>query len=336
MLNEYYLLTREPSALPRFTCRVPLEGSRQLFLVDGKIQETGKPFEFALPDGQTMDDLLQVIGIRTDASGNDIAFRNGFRFGSGSSGRILLCSHTFAPSPFHTEETTEIRLEENARAEITVMQNEHDRASHRTAFRIAQAAGSRLKLVFISLHGGLIANDIEVSLDGTGADCDLSGLYLADGRQEVTNRIRLTHRVPDCTSSQLFKGILNEEASGTFNGIIHVVPGAQHTDAFQANHNLLLSDTARIRTEPQLEIYADDVKCSHGATIGRLQPDELFYLRSRGIPEKEAGLLQQLAFAHAVLEKIPNETLRERMMVLVESRLRGNLSDCEGCTRNCC
>jgi Fe-S cluster assembly protein SufD len=116
---------------------------------------------------------------------------------------------------------------------------------------------------------------------------------------------------------------LDDEAVGHFSGKITVVPDAQRTDAFQANHNLLLSQQARIHTDPQLEIYADDVKCSHGATVGRLQPEELFYLRSRGIPKKEAELLQQLAFAYAVLEKIPNEILRERMMEMVEKRLRG-------------
>ena len=148
--------------------------------------------------------------------------------------------------------------------------------------------------------------------------------------------ILLTHQVPHCHSNQVFKGILDNNGVAHFDGLIKVVPDAQKTEAYQANHNLLVSPTARAYTRPQLEIYADDVKCSHGATIGRLNPDELFYMRTRGIPVAEARLLQQVAFTNEVVEKISSPELRERMQVLVEKRLRGEFSRCQNCSKNCC
>ena len=136
--------------------------------------------------------------------------------------------------------------------------------------------------------------------------------------------------------NQMFKGILDDEGVTKFYGGIVVAQDAQHTEAFQANHNLLISDTAKAYSKPQLEIYADDVKCSHGATVGRLNEDELFYMRSRGIPVEEAKLLQQKAFAFEVLQHITSEELRARMDSLVEKRLRGEFSKCRNCSKNCC
>ena len=228
-----------------------------------------------------------------------------------------------------------ITLEAGASADIVIMQNEHNRATHNTRFDIHIGEGASLRAVILTIHGGVIDNDITVSLDAPHASCDISGLYLVDGTQKVTNTLRVLHRVPDCHSRELFKGILDDSASAYFSGLIHVFPDAQKTEAYQECHNLLLSRDARAFAQPQLEIYADDVKCSHGATNGRLNEDELFYMRSRGIPLKEARVLQQLAFAYAVLDKISPE-LKERMASLTERRLRGEFTDCKSCCRNCC
>jgi len=189
-------------------------------------------------------------------------------------------------------------------------------------WEIVLPEGASLRMVFLSLNGALLRNRLRVSLQGRHAACELSGLCLADGSQEMDYDIVLTHEVPQCQSTQLFKNIVGGQAVTHFNGLIKVVPDAQQTEAYQANHNLLTSETAKAYTRPQLEIYADDVKCSHGATIGRLNPDELFYMRSRGIPQAEARLLQQLAFCNEVLEKIPSAGLREQMQQRVEERLR--------------
>ena len=217
-----------------------------------------------------------------------------------------------------------IRLDRDAEAEFLVLQDDSSGAEE-TAYDIALAAGSSLELVFLTLGDGKTVNRIRVSLDGERAACALAGLCLAGGRQQTSFDIVLTHRVPGCRSDQLFKSILGGESVFRFDGLIKVVPDAQKTEAYQANHNLLVSDAAKAFTRPQLEIYADDVKCSHGATVGRLNPDELFYMRTRGITLAEAQLLQQMAFSGEVLEKISSVEARERMRELVENRLRNGL-----------
>ena len=146
----------------------------------------------------------------------------------------------------------------------------------------------------------------------------------------------MDHAYPNCKSNQLFKGVLDDYATGAFNGRVLVRKDAQKTEAFQANNNILLTDDADINTKPQLEIYADDVKCSHGATVGQLDEDALFYLRARGIEKKEAKLLLMYAFAHDVLKNIHVPALQERIQDLVDKRLRGELSRCNSCQMNCC
>jgi len=216
-----------------------------------------------------------------------------------------------------------IAQETNASAEYLVLQDGTGASAREceTEYVISLAEGASLKMVFLSLGGPLLRNKLRVSLEGRDAMCDLAGICLADDRQEMAYDILLTHQVPQCHSTQLFKNIVGGSAVTRFNGLIKVVPDAQKTEAYQANHNLLASDTAKAYTRPQLEIYADDVKCSHGATIGRLNPEELFYMRSRGIPQAEARLLQQMAFCQEVLEKISSADLREKMLAIVEEKL---------------
>lgn len=330
--NYIYL----PNVKKSFRCRVPLNGTRQLFLTDGVIQDSGKPFTFESSPGQSMEDILQVISVRTADSKLDLDYSVNFTFREASNSKILLCAHTMSDDPFKTNETVRIRLEKGANANIVLMQNEGNNASHVSHFNIDMEEGSRLDMVFVTLHGGNIVNNISVEMNGKEASCDLSGLYFMDIKQLITNNISVRHNAPQCVSSQLFKGILDDSAKAFFKGIIYVAPDSQKTEAFQANHNLLVSREAKVKTEPQLEIYADDVKCSHGATIGRLNESELFYMRSRGIPHKEALILQQSAFAWSVLEKIQKEELRQRMADLIDKRLRGEFSRCQNCSKNCC
>lgn len=319
-----------------FRCKVPLKNSRQIFMIDGGVQGTGKPLNISFGRGQICEEALQVIGIRTENHPEDISFESCYHFAEGSSARLILCSHTFAENPFRTDEKINIRLEAGASADIVMMQNEHGRATHNSNIDIKLAEGASLKAVILTIHGGTIDNRINVSLDGRHAECDISGLYLVDGQQRVSNTLSMLHKVPECRSRELFKGILDDDAWAYFSGLIHVFPDAQKTEAYQECHNLLLNKRATAFARPQLEIYADDVKCSHGATNGRLNEDELFYMRSRGIPVKEAKVLQQLAFAYAVLDKIGSEELKERMAAMTERRLRGEFSDCRKCCRNCC
>ena len=198
-----------------------------------------------------------------------------------------------------------------------------------------QDEGSSLSTNAISLNGGLIRNLSHVTMSGSHSSADVNGLYLMDRYQHVDNQVFINHAAPECESRELFKGVLDDHASGVFNGHINVHRDAQKTNAFQTNKNILLTDKASIDTKPFLEIYADDVKCSHGATIGQLDAEALFYIRSRGISESNAKILLMYAFAAEVINKISIPELRLRMDDMVKKRLRGELSQCEQCVLNC-
>jgi len=333
-----------------FRCRVPLPGTLQAFLMNGVLREelsseggrislsakAERGFYLNVAPYATMPETFQVISIRDSEGNGPISYSNTLLFGENSLSSMLLCAHTLSMEEFKTESELVINLEKGATASIVLMQNEHNLSSHTVNFKIRQAAGSSLKMNIISLHGGLLENIIDVRLEESNATCELNGAYLVDGKQVINTTVNMHHLVPGCISRQLFKGILDNESKALFSGKINVSKDAQKTEAYQANHNLLLSRSAKVYAQPQLEIYADDVKCSHGATSGRLDEMALFYMRSRGIGAAEAKLLQQVAFVYDVLEKIDNVHLRERLLELVESRLRGEFAHCANCSMNCC
>lgn len=183
---------------------------------------------------------------------------------------------------------------------------------------ITVGAGQARELVFVALPGesGVIDCSVSVSFSGEGGDCVLRGLYLAGGSSRVNFTVNVEHGVPRCSSSQLFKGIVAGKARTGFFGLIRVPEHCIGTEAYQQNHNLLLGDDCHAQSLPQLEIYADDVRCSHGATFGRLGDEELFYMRSRGIPESEARRLQMTAFASEVLEGLPEDIVGQALEAL--------------------
>jgi len=187
----------------------------------------------------------------------------------------------------------------------------------------------------ITLHGGLVRNSTYHHLAGEGAESQSFGLFLADKFQHIDNFVNIDHASPKCTSNQLFKGILDDMATGVFNGRILVRQDAQKTLAYQKTNNILLTDDAKMDTKPQLEIFADDVKCSHGAAVGQINEEALFYLQSRGIDKKEARLMLMFGFAHEVIQNIKIVPLRERMDNLVMQRLKGELSRCASCMIKC-
>ena len=333
MENNYiYIPDKCQQGEVEFKCRVPMEDTDQVFVVDGMGEQRG----LNLGKGEVLPKMLQVIQVRSSQAAEDLSYSTDYILAEGAQAKVLLCSHTLSLQDFVTHEDVNIRMGEGAVLDMVVMQNEHNKSKHSTAFKVDMAAGAVLNLNVITLHGGEISNSIDVQLNGKGGECNVNGLYLADGNQKVSTKVNIFHNVPECHSSQLFKGILDGESKTTFSGRIYVAKDAQKTEAYQANNNLLASRTAKAYTQPHLEIYADDVKCSHGATVGSLNQDELFYMRSRGIAKDEAKLLQQQAFAYAVLEKVGNENLRERLHSMVERRLRGEFSECSNCSKHCC
>lgn len=191
---------------------------------------------------------------------------------------------------------------------------------------VSQQSDSFYKHLSLSTGGKFVRNNIETRYEGRGCDCDISGLYIADNNQLIDNHLSIDHAKPNCTSNQLFKGIMNGTGHGVFNGKVFVREDAQQTNAYQSNKNLLLSDKAVIDTKPQLEIFADDVKCSHGATIGQLDKEPLFYLMSRGIPKEQAKGILTLAFANELLEKIEDEELKEIWTQKLEDKLNAAIN----------
>lgn len=216
-------------------------------------------------------------------------------------------------APYFTNAVCEIVCGDNASITHWKVQRESTRAFHIAMQHATLGNNARFSTMSISMGGALVRNDVHTILDGEGIDARVDGLYLAGGRQHVDNHTFIRHAKPHCHSFELYKGILDGHSRGVFNGRIYVDPVAQKTDAKQENNCMLLSDDARINSNPQLEIFADDVKCTHGAAIGKHDEDAIFYLRSRGIPAPDARDLMVYAFASEVLERIGEAPLKLRL-----------------------
>jgi Fe-S cluster assembly protein SufD len=284
-----------------------------------------------VPKDVVIDKPIQIINIGYSSNNLRITRRNLIVTEKGSSASVLFCDHTLCKQSFITNSLTEIFTGENSRLDLIKTQNENGNSSQISNTFVHQEANSTFTSNSITLHGGLIRNNIFAKLDGEGAQNNSYGIFFCDDQQHVANFTHIHHAKPHCTSNQLFKGILDGSATGAFNGKILVDEYAVKTQAYQRNNNILLSKLARINIKPQLEIYNDDVKCSHGATVGQLDTEAMFYLRSRGIGYKEALHLLMYAFANEVIGKISLDPLRERMIELVDRRLKGELSRCENC-----
>ncbi len=248
---------------------------------------------------------------------------------------LLVCDHAISPQHFLTNTITEVYVGYNARFDIVRVQNQHNNSGKITHTFIHQERDSYASSNNITLHGGLVRNSTWHYLAGENGETHSYGLFLADKHQHVGNFVNVDHAAPNCNSTQLFKGVLDDNSTGAFNGRIMVHKIAQGTNAFQRSNNIILSENAKMNTKPQLEIFADDVKCSHGATVGQLDENALFYLRSRGIDAREARLMLMFGFAHEVIQNIPIDALRDRIDNLVLQRLRGELSRCASCAIQC-
>jgi len=219
---------------------------------------------------------------------------------------------------------SEIVLDDGAVVDHYRIVDEGPETTHIAAIDVRLGRDSAYRCHGFTIGGGLVRNDIFATLGGEGADATLNGLYLTGGRQHVDNHLRVRHRAPNCTSHQLYKGVLDDRSRAVFNGRIIVDPGAQKTDAKQSNRNLLLSQAALVHSNPQLEIFADDVRCTHGSTVGRLDEDAIFYLRSRGIDRTTAESLLTFAFASEVVDRVRLEPVRDELRKVLLARLPGS------------
>lgn len=288
-----------------------------------------------IPDNVVLDKPVQMISIINHNENLLLQNRNLVILGKNSHMTLVMCDDSTNHQASFNNSVTEVFLDEGSQFEHYKLQNLNNSSTLLNSTWIQQQADSRLNTYAITLNGGLIRNYSNVKLNGKGADANVYGLYLVDKKQHVDNRVFVEHAVPDCTSNELFKGILDDESSAVFNGHVLVQRDAQRTNAYQQNRNILLTDKATVNSRPFLEIYADDVKCSHGATVGQLDAEALFYLKSRGICTASARLLLMYAFAAEVIGKMTLEPLMNRVDEMVKQRLRGELHICETCVLHC-
>jgi len=275
-----------------------------------------------LPAGNVLPAPIHLLFVSTAQGRPTLSQpRNLIVLGAGSQATVIETYAGLSDEVYFTNAVTEIVLAENARLDHYKLQEEGARAFHIALTQVQHGRDSRFNSHSVALGAALARNDVRALFAKEGSECTLNGLYMATGKQHLDNRTLIDHQSPRCTSRELYKGVLDGESRGVFSGRVLVRHDAQKTDASQTNKNLLLSDEALVDTKPQLEIFADDVKCAHGAAVGQLDEDALFYLRSRGIDEEAAKSLLTYAFASEMVNLIPLAPLRARVREVVTSRL---------------
>ncbi len=250
----------------------------------------------------------------------------------GAKASLLMCDHSSAAHKSLSTQVTEVFVGAGASLDIYELEETSESNCRLAHLFVQQQADSRFNHCNITLTNGFTRNYVNVQLAGKGGDTNITGLAIGDRKQHIDNRTLVEHKTSHCTSNELYKYILDEESVGVFAGKMLIQPGAQQTISQQTNRNLCLTKCAHMYAQPQLEIYADDVKCSHGSTVGQLDENALFYMQQRGIPKEEARHLLMYAFAGEVFENIKIEALRDRLHLLVEKRFRGELNRCKGCS----
>lgn len=245
--------------------------------------------------------------------------------------KMLFCDHAADDRNFLATQVIEAYVGDNASLDLYCLEETHAKNVRVSNVYIDQGRDSRVNHNVITLHNGTTRNKLDLTFSGEGAECQCFGCVIADKQQHVDNNTLITHKVPHCTSNELYKYVLDDKSVGAFAGRVLVEHGAQKTSSQMTNQNLTATKEARMYTQPMLEIYADDVKCAHGSTVGQLNDAALFYMRQRGISLDEAKLLLQNAFINEVIDHMQLEPLRDRLHYLVEKRFRGELNKCDGC-----
>ena len=245
--------------------------------------------------------------------------------------KMLFCDHAADDRNFLATQVIEAYVGDNASLDLYCLEETHYKNVRVSNVYIDQQTNSRVNHNVITLHNGITRNKLDLTFSGEGAECACYGCVITDKEQHVDNNTLITHKVSHCTSNELYKYVLDDKSTGAFAGRVLVEYGAQKTTSQMTNQNLTATKEARMYTQPMLEIYADDVKCAHGSTVGQLNDAALFYMRQRGISLKEAKTLLQNAFINEVIDKMQLEPLRDRLHHLVEKRFRGELNKCEGC-----
>jgi len=310
-LSEKYLTCAKPAADGNIFTAL-----NSAFILDGAYVE--------IPDNVAIEKPIHLIFISTGIDKTISQPRNLFVAGKNSQARIIEHYVSMGNGVYFTNAVTEAFLGENSSVETIRIQSENMNSYHIATTEVVAEADSNYESQAISLGASIYRHNLNVTLRGEGGNAALDGLYLTSGGQLSDTHSLIDHASPHCTSQEHYKGILDDRSRGVFNGKIMVRRGAQRTNSYQENRNIILSDEAKVDTKPQLEIFADDVKCSHGATVGQLDKESMFYLRSRGIGEEKAKMILIYAFADDVLKNIKIEEVRSSLESILSNRfLRG-------------
>lgn len=312
-------------------CTIPNLDADKRLVVNG----AGGGLHLKIEANQVVEKPIQIQSVVNLPYKALVELNHVVEVGNGAKVQLIHCDDTVGDIRSLSNNKTEIHIGENAEVEYYKMQNLNNQSGLLHQITITMQANSRLTMNCISLNGGHIYNRIEVRMQGEGCSVQADGLYLMDREQRCDNYIFVEHACPHCTSRELYKGILDDQAKASFNGHVLVQDGAIKTEAYQTNRNILLTDKAHVETKPFLEIYNDDVKCSHGSTIGQLDEQALFYLQTRGITARTARTMLSYAFCDEVIREVKIDSLREALGDMVKKRLHGDLTPCSECSIKC-
>ena len=321
--------TEHPELVAKYYGKIANTGDDAVTALNTMLSQDG--LMVYVPKNVKVEKAIQVINILRSDVDLMVNRRVLIVMEQGSEAKFLFCDHAADDRNFLATQVIEAFVGENAKLDLYCLEETHYKNTRVSNVYIEQQANSVVNHNVITLHNGITRNRLDLVFKGEGAECFANGCVIADKSQHIDNNTLIDHQVGHCTSHQLYKYVLGDEAVGAFAGRILVRKDAQKTSSNEINQNLCTTKKARMFTQPMLEIYADDVKCSHGSTIGQLNDAAMFYMRQRGISEKEAKLLLEFAFVNEVVDQIQLEPLKERLRYLVEKRFRGELNKCEGC-----
>lgn len=321
--------TEHPELVAKYYGKIANTGDDAVTALNTMLSQDG--LMVYVPKNVKVEKAIQVINILRSDVDLMVNRRVLIVMEQGSEAKFLFCDHAADDRNFLATQVIEAFVGENAKLDLYCLEETHYKNTRVSNVYIEQQANSVVNHNVITLHNGITRNRLDLVFKGEGAECFANGCVIADKSQHIDNNTLIDHQVGHCTSHQLYKYVLGDEAVGAFAGRILVRKDAQKTSSNEINQNLCTTKKARMFTQPMLEIYADDVKCSHGSTVGQLNDAAMFYMRQRGISEKEAKLLLEFAFVNEVVDQIQLEPLKERLRYLVEKRFRGELNKCEGC-----
>lgn len=320
---------QQPEVIAKYYGKIAKSGEDAVTALNTMLAQDG--LFIHVPKNVRVERAIQVVNILRSDVDLMVNRRVLVVMDEGAEAKLLFCDDSADDRNFLGTQVIEAYVGENASLDLYCLEETHDKNTRVSNVYISQEANSRVNHNVLTLQNGITRNKLDLVFKGEGAECWCNGCVIADKSQHVDNNTLIDHQVPHCNSHELYKYVLDDKATGAFAGRVLVRHGAQKTESDERNQNLVMTKQARMYTQPMLEIYADDVKCSHGSTVGQLNDAALFYMQQRGIDEHEAKLLLEFAFIDEVVDQIKLEPLRDRLHQLVEKRFRGELGRCSNC-----